>query len=88
MSAKDPDKLVHDLQTFADSSVNWIQGNKMVCSALKTKLLVASTRELRESKLQARNISIMVEGQTISESPQEKLLGITMSNDLSWNTWF
>ena len=87
VSAKDPDELMHDLQTFADSSVNWIQDNKMVCSALKTKLLVSSTRELRESKLQARNISIVVGGQTISESPQEKLLGITMSNDLSWNTF-
>ena len=87
VSAKDPDELVRKLQIFADSSVNWIQDNKMVCSALKTKLLVSSTKELRESKLSGGNILILVGGQIISESPQEKLLGITMSNDLSWNSY-
>ena len=40
VQARDPEELEHKLQEFANSSTNWIQDNRMICSAAKTKLLV------------------------------------------------
>ena len=60
VSAIDAEGLLQKLQSFANSSVSWIQDNKMVCSASKTKLLILSTKELRESKLLGRTLSINV----------------------------
>ena len=59
----------------------------MVCSASKTKLLVVSTKELRDSKLQGVDVSVKVDDKFIHESSHEKLLGITMSNNMSWNVF-
>ena len=54
--AKDRDVLVEKLQHFADSSISWIQDNRMVCSAAKTKLLIVANQDLRESKLQGETL--------------------------------
>ena len=51
----------------------------------KNKLLVVSTKELRHSRLRNKTIQVRVGNQTIQESNNEKLLGITMSNDMTWN---
>ena len=85
--AKDPEVLAQKLQSFADSSTNWIQDNRMVCSAAKTKLMVVATQELRSSKLQGVGVSVNVGNKTIHESCHEKLLGITMSNNMSWGAY-
>ena len=82
--AKEPEELVQKLQSFANSSISWIKDNMMVCSNAKTKLLVISTNELRESKLLGRSLVVKVGDQYIYESHNEKLLGISMS---SWNTY-
>ena len=87
VKSKDPEELVRRLQTFADSATSWIRDNRMVCSAAKTKLLIVSTNELRASKLQETTLSVKVGDNFISESKNEKLLGITMANDMSWNTF-
>ena len=84
---KDPEVLQAKLQSFADSSTLWIQDNRMICSAAKTKLLVVGTKELRDSKIGGRELQVRVGSQTIKESTSEKLLGITMSNNMSWNTF-
>ena len=85
VKAKDPEELEEKLQEFADSSTHWIQDNRMICSAAKTKLLVVSTKELRQSRLRDKTIQVRVGNQTIQESNNEKLLGITMSNNMTWN---
>ena len=87
VSAERPDELLQKLQVFADSATSWIQDNRMVCSSSKTKLLVVSTKELRHSKLQGRVLTVKVGEQDIEESQSEKLLGITISNNLSWNSF-
>ena len=86
VSAGDPDLLLRKLQVFADTSTRWIQDNQMVCSAPKTKLLIVSTNELRESKLHERLLSVKMGDTNIEESPNESLLGITLSNNMSWNS--
>ena len=53
----DPDELERKLQEQADSSVEWITDNKMVCSGAKTKLLVVATNHLRTLRLEGKVFS-------------------------------
>ena len=88
VSDKDPHVLEEKLQAKADSATQWIADNKMICSGEKTKLLVVGTRELRATRLVniSRKLTVKVCGQEIIESDDEKLLGITISNNLTWHT--
>ena len=85
---KDIDVLQNKIQEQADCSTQWIRDNKMICSGGKTKLLVVGTRELRWSKLVSKNkkLEVKVCGNTVVESSNEKLLGVIVSNDLTWHT--
>jgi hypothetical protein len=80
--------MLHTILAKADSATQWIQDNQMLCSGEKTKLLVVGTKELRAARLGPDNrvLSVEVCGQEIVETNDEKLLGIIMSNDLTWNT--
>ena len=53
----------------------------MLCSGEKTKLLIVSTRELRNSKLEGKTFKINIGNKFVEETSDEKLLGITMSNN-------
>ena len=44
VTTKEPDELESKLQEFANSSTNWIQDNRKICSGEKTKLLVVCTK--------------------------------------------
>jgi len=59
----------------------------MLCSGEKTKLLIVSTRELRNSKLEGKTFRIDVGNKSVEETSDEKLHGITMSTNLSWNAY-
>ena len=82
-----PEALQDKLQRQAESSTSWIQDNKMLCSGEKTKLLIVSTREQRVTKLLEKTISINVCNKVIEESKEEKLLGILMSNIMTWTSY-
>ena len=58
----------------------------MVCSGDKTKLLVIGTRALRQRKLinQNKSVQVTVCDDIVEESEHEKLLGVVITNDLSW----
>ena len=88
VSDPDPDVLENKLQAKANSASQWILDNEMLCSGEKSKLLVVGTKELRAARLEAANkiLSVHVCGQEIIETSDEKLLGIVMSNNLTWNT--
>ena len=75
------------LQKQADSSVQWIQDNKILCSGDKTKLLIVGTKGLKKSRLENRKLKVKVGDNLVEESSDEKLLGIMMSNNFSWNTY-
>ena len=59
----------------------------MVCSGSKTKLLILGTSQLRRSLLNGSNISISVCGSTVQDSKSERLLGLTVNNQLTWSEY-
>ena len=83
---QNPDALEAKIQREATRSTDWVSDNKMVCAGDKTKLLVVGTKKLRNHKLESKNkkISVNVCDNIIEESHSEKLLGIIVSEDLSW----
>ena len=87
VSDADPLALEEKLQHQADSATKWIQDNKMLCSGEKTTLLIIATREQRAIKLHDKVLSVTVCNKVIEETKDEKLLGILMSNNLTWNSY-
>jgi hypothetical protein len=85
----DPEELEMKIQREADRSIDWVKDNKMVCAGDKTKLLVIGTRKLRESKFASseRVLQVDVEGIIIEDTKSEKLLGLVVSNDLTWKEY-
>ena len=84
--SESPQILQNKIQAEADSSVKWVNDNRLVCSGSKTKLLVIGSRELRKSKLEQSGLtlSVCVAGHVVKESASEKLLGININNSLTW----
>ena len=85
VSDGDHDGLVDKVKELSKSSTQWVRDNRMVCAGEKTKLLIVATRETRERN-GAPLVQIEVCGKTVEESSAEKLLGVIVSNDLSWKT--
>ena len=79
----DPDNLAAKLQVEVQETVNWLKDNRMCVAGDKSKLLIVGTRELRASRLQ-NEIAITVDGNEITESTSEKLLGVTVNNMMTW----
>ena len=84
---KDEETLETKIQSKAATSTQWISDNRMLCSGGKTKLLIVCTKEIRE-KLKAKNKIFKIEvcGKEIVETSDEKLLGVAISNDMTWTT--
>ena len=82
----DPEALQNKLQYEADTVVGWFEKNDMVVSSDKTKLLVVTTAANRAAKLTPTNISLNVTvcGEVKMETNSEKLLGLTINNQLNW----
>ena len=85
---EDPNVLESKLQIQASSSTQWIRDNNMLCSGEKTKLRIVCNRVTRKSKITSINKQFEIEvcGKVIKETNDEKLLGIIMSSNMSWNT--
>ena len=59
----------------------------MLCSGGKTKLLIVCNKETREKLKHANKVvRVVVDGKVVEESKDEKLLGIVLSNNMSWST--
>ena len=86
-SDKNPMILQNKIQHEANLSTQWVHDNKLVCSGLKTKLLVIGTRDMRKSRLVNTNtkLSITVAGHLVEESQSERLLGLIVNNTLTWH---
>ena len=79
-SAKTVPQLQEKLQTDMDNISNWCNHNKMVINADKTKSMLITTRQKRQS-LVTEELNIQINGTTDSE----KLLGVTIDNNMNWN---
>ena len=86
IQAKEIQELEEKLQREADNKVNWTENNRMVISEKKTKLMVSCTRALR--MVNNTPVKVNVKGKVIEETYSEKILGIIVSNDLSWRHQF
>jgi hypothetical protein len=70
------DKLEED----AENVLSYMASNRLVANAAKTTYLLSNPR--RDGPATS---SVQVGGVSVEESPSEKLLGFTLSNDLSWS---
>merc|ERR1712082_118892 len=67
-----------------DNAVTWVSDNRMVISPDKTKMIISMTKELRATRHPNISISVSVNGTNITATSSEKLLGVIISQDLSW----
>ena len=83
---RDPAALQRKIQHEATSVTSWFMKNDMVVSGEKTKLMTVTTAANRASKLTPGAITLHVNvcGEVKSETKSEKLLGITLNNQLNW----
>ena len=87
VSDKDPKELKEKIQREAKRSTDWVADNRMVCAGTKTKLLVIGTIQLRKNRFDDQNLEVNVCGSIIQDSKSEKLLGLTVNNQLSWKEY-
>ena len=85
-SHQNPVSLMSALQTRVDNVVSWLEDNCMVVAPSKTKLIISSTPELRAVRLPDQPLSIRVGSRVVEATQSEKLLGIILSQDMSWKT--
>ena len=92
MYVDDDTDVVHDanpvhlhqmIQQKADCSVSWLTDNRMCVAGDKSKLLIIGTRKLRSLKLE-EPMKIKVDNKEVEETQSEKLLGVVINNELTW----
>ena len=74
------------IQAEANKITEWMDTNKMVLSEAKAKLMISSTNALR--RVHHEEVTVKVKNKTINESKSEKILGIIVSNNLTWKHHF
>ena len=79
----DPHQLQQKIQHEADSSANWLADNRMCVAGEKSKLLIVGTKRQRSLRLD-EPLQIYVDGIEVIETESEKLLGMTINNELTW----
>ena len=80
-----PHVLMNRVQARVDSTVVWLTDNRMVVSPDKTKLIISALPDLRRKRCRDYQFSVVVEGHTVHASSSEKLLGVVLSEDLTWS---
>ena len=83
-SDKDPQVLQRKLQRRIDNTASWLADNRMVIAPQKTKLVISATSQLRAARHNNLQLSVQVGDQIIYPTSSEKLLGVVVSEDLTW----
>ena len=83
-AAETPEDLMNIMQVRADNVAQWLADNRMIIAPTKTKLLVTATSQLRNARAANHDFSIMLGEVKVNATPSERLLGVTMSQDLMW----
>ena len=84
VSDTNPMRLQQRLQDRVNNAVTWLEDNKMVISPDKSKFIISMTNEQRAIRHPNLSISINVNNTTITATPSEKLLGVVISQDMTW----
>ena len=84
VSDSNPESLERKIQSEAEHSADWLRHNRMVVAGEKSKLVVLGTKELRAKKLADIKLEIVVDGKQVRETRSEKLLGVILSNTMTW----
>ena len=83
-AADTPEDLQTKMQSRADNVSSWLADNRMIIAPSKTKLIITVTSRLRQARPSISQFSIMLGGMRIFPTPSERLLGITIREDLTW----
>ena len=83
VSGKDPEELRQSIEREAGNSAQWLKDNRLCVAGSKSKLLVIGTQRLKNTKI-VNETKITVDGQEITETTSEKLLGMVVNNTLTW----
>ena len=87
VSDTNPMRLQQRLQDRVNNAVTWLEDNKMVISPDKSKFIISMTNEQRAIRHPNLSISINVNNTTITATPSEKLLGVVISQDMTWTPY-
>ena len=80
--------LEEKMQREANRSTAWLSDNGMKVAGDKSKLLVIGTQELRRARTENRLMEITVDNKKVMETENERLLGLTINNRLTWREHF
>jgi exonuclease III len=79
VSDKKMSNACRKLEEDSENILKFMEANYLIANPSKTKLMIF-TKEKRENK-----ITLKIGNTSIEETKEEKLLGITISNDLTWH---
>ena len=77
-------EIQEKLEANAKKITNWLEENYLMLAPEKSELMIVSNKQ---NAKQIQNVEIQVEGKTIRQKDHIKLLGITLDNNLSFNTY-
>ncbi len=66
--------------------VNWCDDNRMAINYHKTKAILITTCCQKLHTLPVKELNITVKGKVLENVKQEKLLGLVVNQNLSWNS--
>lgn len=62
----------------------WCQQNKMVINIEKTKCMLICSKQ-RQTTLDSRNLNVTINNQLLGNTTSEKVLGVRIDANLTWN---
>ena len=78
-----PVQLHQKIQHKANYSASWLRDNRMCVAGGKSKLLIIGTKKLKSLRL-TQPMTIKVDNLEVTETRSEKLLGLVINNELTW----
>ena len=84
VDGKDIAELKELIERESNNSAKWLNDNRLCVNVGKSRLLIAGSKNSKRSLEITSKTSISIEGEEVTESTSERLLGVTLKNDLTW----
>ena len=78
------EKILCSMQDSLDQVSSWCDNNHMVINPIKTKSMTIATRQ--KHQLSPLPLDLVLNGATIDQVSEHRLLGITIDDQLRWNS--